>query len=429
MIRSIAKCILWSFLLAGAIHASDQREVFHFKYFNTDIPQKSPILFRTYPVYQGNDIFRVHFIVEIQYDFIQFVYDGKEYRAAAEFELSLKNESGGGLQSRIFQTEFSEAEFRNTNRKNLYHFTADSLQAAPGRYEVVLKYRDMHGKQKQQLINFKINLPQVDRFYASPILYAYPGKAGYGVFDPQPSALRSHWDFNEELGILVNAWYAQPEGGAKVALELFDVKEKRVIFSRDTSLNGSNPLKHLHLALSKNLFNEQEYQIKITYFNSTDTVEHRFPLRIIWFTKPLSLWDIKTAYGPLEYLIEDDKEFGELSKGSREEKWRKLQSFWEEKDPTPGTPFNELQYEFYSRVDSANVKYSRKRVPGWSTDIGKIYILYGAPDEVVDNSLAPIREPFLRWTYYQEERKISFTFLALDGRKRYKLAEVEEHPL
>ncbi len=377
-------------------------------------------------------MFRVYFLIETQYDFLQFVYDGSSYKASVEFEINLKDESSNKLKSKIFQTQLLEEDFKTTNRKNLFHFALDSLDTRPGRYEVIFKYRDKNGKRRQQSIEFKIHLPAVDQFYASPVLFIHPEKSlskDYRVFDSQPSALRSYWDFSQKIGIQLNTWQAQPDNSLKVNFEIMDPKEEQSIFSTDTLLGGKSHHKTLHVANSENLLNEQEYQIKIDYLSPSDTIEHKFPLNIVWFEKPFSLWNLKTAIGPLEYLMENEEEFDEFNEGNDQEKLEKLREFWKERDPTPNTPFNELKYEFYSRVDSANAKYSRKRYPGWRTDIGEIYILYGPPDEIVDNSLAPIKHPFLRWIYYQDNKKLSFTFLALDGRKRYKLAKVEENSL
>jgi GWxTD domain-containing protein len=231
------------------------------------------------------------------------------------------------------------------------------------------------------------------------------------------------------MGIQLNTWQSASDTTVKVKLEIIETPKGKSIFSADTVLAGSSQNKSAYFTLSKNLFFEREYLIKINYSTLNDTVDQKFPLHVIWFEKPFSLWNLKNAIGPLKYVIKDEKTFENLSSGNETEKQAGLDGYWKEQDPTPETPFNELEFEFYSRVDSANAKYGRRGVPGWTTDVGKIYILYGVPDEVVDNSLAPISNPFLRWIYYLEGKRLSFTFLALDGRKRYKLADVEENPI
>ena len=56
---------------------------------------------------------------------------------------------------------------------------------------------------------------------------------------------------------------------------------------------------------------------------------------------------------------------------------RNLREFWRQRDPTPGTPDNELQQSFYQRLAEANRRFREggaAEIPGWRTDRGKILI-------------------------------------------------------
>jgi GWxTD domain-containing protein len=58
-----------------------------------------------------------------------------------------------------------------------------------------------------------------------------------------------------------------------------------------------------------------------------------------------------------------------------------IQQFWERRDPTPGTEENEFKAEHYRRLAFANSHFTAG-LPGWKTDRGRMYIQYGAPDEI-----------------------------------------------
>jgi GWxTD domain-containing protein len=63
-----------------------------------------------------------------------------------------------------------------------------------------------------------------------------------------------------------------------------------------------------------------------------------------------------------------------------------LSRFWARRDPTPGTMRNEARESFYAKVENANRVYGesgRRTSPGWRSDRGRIYLRYGAPDEVL----------------------------------------------
>ena len=81
------------------------------------------------------------------------------------------------------------------------------------------------------------------------------------------------------------------------------------------------------------------------------------------------------------WIITDDERavFKKLS--NDEERDAFIEAFWVRRDPTPDTPENELKEEHYGRISYANEHFS-SGVPGWRADRGRIYIVYGPPDEI-----------------------------------------------
>jgi GWxTD domain-containing protein len=64
-----------------------------------------------------------------------------------------------------------------------------------------------------------------------------------------------------------------------------------------------------------------------------------------------------------------------------EERESFIESFWLRRDPTPDTIDNEYRDEHYERIAYANEHFA-SGIPGWKTDRGRIYIMYGKPDEI-----------------------------------------------
>jgi GWxTD domain-containing protein len=64
-----------------------------------------------------------------------------------------------------------------------------------------------------------------------------------------------------------------------------------------------------------------------------------------------------------------------------EERRHFVEQFWERRNPTPGSAENEFRIEHYRRIAYANTHWGRN-LPGWKTDRGRIYIVYGPPDEI-----------------------------------------------
>jgi len=84
------------------------------------------------------------------------------------------------------------------------------------------------------------------------------------------------------------------------------------------------------------------------------------------------------------YIIRNDERVAFLSLRTDEERDAFIEQFWLRRDPTPGTAENEFKDEHYRRIAYANDHFA-SRVPagvGWKTDRGRIYIMYGRPDEI-----------------------------------------------
>jgi len=111
------------------------------------------------------------------------------------------------------------------------------------------------------------------------------------------------------------------------------------------------------------------------------------------------------------YIITDEerKAFKRLSTDDEREQF--IEQFWLRRDPTPDTEENEFKEEHYRRIAYANEHFA-SGIPGWKADRGRIYIVYGPPDEIDSHPSGgtydrPIEEgggttstfPFEDWTY------------------------------
>ena len=81
------------------------------------------------------------------------------------------------------------------------------------------------------------------------------------------------------------------------------------------------------------------------------------------------------------YIITDEERAAFKQLSNDEERDNFIEAFWQRRDPTPDTVENEYKEEHYQRIAYANEHFA-SGVPGWKTDRGKIYIMYGKPDEI-----------------------------------------------
>ncbi len=82
----------------------------------------------------------------------------------------------------------------------------------------------------------------------------------------------------------------------------------------------------------------------------------------------------------VRYIItkEERKIFLELP-DSEKEKFK--EEFWKKRDPDPDTEENEFKIEYFNRIERATELFMGEGKPGWLTDRGRIYVLFGPPTD------------------------------------------------
>ena len=115
------------------------------------------------------------------------------------------------------------------------------------------------------------------------------------------------------------------------------------------------------------------------------------------------------------YIItnEEKEEFLGLESDAEREEF--IREFWEKRDPTPGTPENEYQIEHYFRIKTA-LRYFRERGRiGWKTNRGKVWIMFGPPDDVQYKAGAADITPFQRRDFQRGMERLIWIYNVPDN--------------
>lgn len=123
-----------------------------------------------------------------------------------------------------------------------------------------------------------------------------------------------------------------------------------------------------------------------------------------------------------------------------------VDQFWTRRNPDPREPGNSFKVEHYRRIAYANEHFA-SGIPGWKTDRGRIYVLYGEPDgkESHPSGGSYQREfwegggetsvyPFERWRYRHidgvgDDVEIEFVDKTLTGEYRMAMDSEEKDAL
>jgi GWxTD domain-containing protein len=83
----------------------------------------------------------------------------------------------------------------------------------------------------------------------------------------------------------------------------------------------------------------------------------------------------------VRWIITDEERSAFKQLSNDEERDQFIEAFWQRRDPTPDTIENEFKEEHYRRIAYANEHFPAG-IPGWKTDRGRMYIMYGPADEI-----------------------------------------------
>lgn len=96
-----------------------------------------------------------------------------------------------------------------------------------------------------------------------------------------------------------------------------------------------------------------------------------------------------------------------------------IKSFWEIRNPNPEADENEFKVEIERRMDHVSLYLKEGPVPGWKTDRGRIYILFGAPTNRFEQTIGNQFGREIYWYYW--ESSIFIRFVDPNGNGRYRM--------
>ncbi|HWO34153.1 MAG TPA: GWxTD domain-containing protein [Candidatus Acidoferrum sp.] len=136
------------------------------------------------------------------------------------------------------------------------------------------------------------------------------------------------------------------------------------------------------------------------------------------------------------YIISPEERTAFLQLETNEEREQFIEQFWLRRSSNPDMPDNDFKEEHYRRIAYTNEHYA-SGIPGWKTDRGRIYIIWGAPDEIESHPTGgtydrPMEEgggststyPWERWRYrYLEgiQENVELEFVDPSGSGEYHL--------
>ncbi len=116
------------------------------------------------------------------------------------------------------------------------------------------------------------------------------------------------------------------------------------------------------------------------------------------------------------------RDLEELESAPEEERDEAWERFWKKQDPDPVTEDNLFREEFLRRLGYVNIRF-RTILEGWQTDMGRIYIQHGEPDDVESHPSGAQPYAWEVWYYYGDHTR--YMFMDRHGFGDYRLVETK----
>lgn len=261
-----------------------------------------------------------------------------------------------------------EVNERNTQRREI---TVPDLNSDhSGEVYLLKSVSDKNGQKQLELMNMEDNVPYGEDFYVAVRIPDYESSAEYTLQLNRANISRNDTTARNQV------------------LEL-DIEDSEVFSNATLKLQNVH---HPMLMLEQGEF-DHTYLIKMIPASSLENAAYLLSLKksgqekpvarsffqSYWADMPASLYNLDIAIRHLKFIL-PEKEVDRINKGNDREREQKFREFWEQRDPTPNTVFNELMAEYYRRIDYAFNEFGSQENPmGHESDQGEVYIKFGPP--------------------------------------------------
>ncbi|HNZ33104.1 MAG TPA: GWxTD domain-containing protein [Candidatus Cloacimonas sp.] len=189
------------------------------------------------------------------------------------------------------------------------------------------------------------------------------------------------------------------------------------------NLTITNPQSPVIIDLLPYIQKDAPNQLALTFFENNIYYKMEPFLFSPWYAYSLR-YSLNDQIRQIRYIA-NQNEWNVLRNVPEERQAEVIEAFWKANDPSPGTIRNELRERFYQRVLAADELFTvHKKIAGWTTDQGRIYIKYGEPDDVYSEVFSIGKYPFIIWYYY--DKNLEFIFADIGGYGQYTLRNKDE---
>lgn len=355
---------------------------------------------------------RVDLYVQMPYDALQFV--KRDNRFVGRYEVTTNFLSADNVlhSERLWSEEVSVQKFEMTRMKGAFNLSHRSVNLQPGIYTLRTQVRDMESHKVATVVKkIVVGNYHLNDLALSDIMLVTRMTMEGDRRNILPNVSGNIGENKNLFNIFFEIYSPLPRDSVQLHYTITDFKGKLLLDLYQVYAT-SGPKTQIITRLDSSQYQTGAYTI---------TVEARSLLRedealpaikkkgffVRWGDMPLSITDLDLAIKQARYIAKEN-EYEMFEKAESDEEKRSLfDAFWKRRDPNPATVRNEFMEEYYGRVDYANKNFSHY-IPGWRTDMGMVFIIFGSPNNVERHPFDIDSKPYEIWSYYDFNRSVVF---------------------
>lgn len=368
---------------------------------------------------------RMDFHVEVLNDVLTFLKteDGT-YKARYEVLVIIFNDRGEAIAEKSLLNRITVPTFNETNSRVNPVFHKISASLPTGRYKGQLQLNDLESGEslaKDMELNFREF--GRDKVHLSDILFIDKIDTTASGVEYTPNLQHVFDDVNSAFSAYVELYPPEKGRDVEAQLSIADAKGDK-LYTVDRVYPSSMQTISAVIPFRQHLKKPGEYYFIVEAKSGKQTAKTQRMFSVFWGNVPMAKSNLEIAVDQLS-LVAHKRDIEAVRNASEAERKIIYDEFWLKRDPTPNTNSNELKDEFFGRIDFSNRNFGEIAAgrSGWQTDRGKIYIVYGAPDNV-DRRDAGMNTPATEvWHYNRLNRK--YFFADRDGEGAFRLVKIE----
>ena len=400
---------------------------------------------------ENPDSFQNYVSISFVNDLLQFVKNSEsKYTAKLEVTFSILNEEDELLESQFFRKEIVTDDFKTTNSKSTVNSYYHTFPLNSGKYKLLIELSDLDtrkslmreekfelnnlGKKRFTLCKpkfFSRTIPQtitVEPFEKSQETFLSNFVKGSSlIVSPFKIKELEQYRITSPFVLYHEIFKEKSQDTLQVEYRLID-KNNKIEWRKTSKIHEPNLNKiGKTIEIDPGDYSPGYYNLQIAakFKVATERVQvqiHFNPTNINSLVENSANYSpVFDEFGALQYII-DKQEYEYLISLNVEEQKLAVEDFWKERNSS-----GELRKEFIRRIRFSNQNFVSliQNNPGWKTDQGRTYIVYGPTDEILHPQSPNSKYQHEIWVYNKLEQNRRFIFVFKPEEGEYILLRSE----